>query len=283
MLLDLHETTTLSALLTNSESWTLNKKENSDLEQMETQSIKLLFDLPSHIPTPALIYTFGPLYTSLRIEKRQLLYLWKVANRHSEHWTLKTLNQIIFKNIGWGKSINQTLTKHNLPTNLQTIKHLRKNEWSKKVDEAIENSNKERLLEDLYKTEDGVQKRKTKTTSIVNLIEHPDYKRRPLSEILLCTKQETKAIVTARFGMLECGKNYIGTQPEICTQCNAEDNEDHRLNYCTKYRDFNHCYNATKIDFRMIHSDDHVVLKGIITEILKVWNLRNANGTMNAV
>ena len=281
VLIDLHETTTISALLTNCESWKLNKKEKSELEQMETQSIKLLFDLPSHTPTPALIYTFGLLYTSLRVEKRQLIYLWKVANRHTEHWTLKALNQIISKDIGWGKSINEILTRHNLPTNLQEIKHLTRNEWSKKVDEAIEKSNKERLLEDLYKTEDGVKKRKTKTNSIVDLIEHPDYQRKPLSEILICSKQETKVIVTARFCMLDCGKNFKGTQQEICTHCNAEDNEDHRLNHCTKYRDINHCDDATEIDFQMIHSRNNDVLKKTITEILKVWNLRNANGTMN--
>ena len=52
VLMDLHKTTTLSALLTNCESWTLNKK--GDLEQMETQSIKLPFEPPSHTPTPAL-------------------------------------------------------------------------------------------------------------------------------------------------------------------------------------------------------------------------------------
>ena len=82
--------------------------------------------------------------------------------------------------------------------------------------------------------------------------------------------------------MLECGKNIKGTQQEFCNECNVEDTEDHRLNYCTKYREFNHCDCATKIDYQMIHSRNHVILGNIVTEILKVWNLRNANGTMNA-
>ena len=124
VLMDLHETTTLSALLTNCVSWTLNKTEKCDLEQIETQSIKLLFDLPSHTPTPALIYTFGLLYTSLRIEKRQLLYLWKVLNREQSHWTYKTLTHVMTSNSGWGKSCTEILTKHDLPTNLQIIKSL---------------------------------------------------------------------------------------------------------------------------------------------------------------
>ena len=281
VLMELHDTTTLSALLTNSESWTLNKKENGDLEQMETQSIKLLFDLPSHTPTPALIYTFGLLYTSLRVQKRQLLYLWKVVNRDHEHWTLKALTQVMSKNIGWGKSINGVLAKHNLPTDLPSIKRLTRNEWNRKVSLAIERSNKERLIEELYKTENGVRKRKTKTASIVDFIEHSNYERKPLCEIMLCSKQETKAIVTARYGMLECGKNFKGTQTERCQECNVLDDENHRLNYCTIYKDLNNYDSVTKIDYQMIHSDDPVELRRIVYEIMKVWNLRNANGTMN--
>ena len=96
------------------------------------QSIKFLFDLPSHTPTPALVYTFGLLYTSLRVEKRQLLYLWIEANRGLEHWTHKSLTQVISKDIGWGKSINETLAKHNLPTDLSSIKQLTRNEWNRK-------------------------------------------------------------------------------------------------------------------------------------------------------
>ena len=78
-------------------------------------------------------------------------------------------------------------------------------------------------------------------------------------------------------------KTLKGTQQVICNQCDVEDDEDHRLNYYTKYRDFNHCDCTTKIDYQMIHLDDHVVLRSIVTEIFKVWNLRNANETMNAV
>ena len=69
VIIELHETTTLSALLTNAESWTLNKSEIIELERIEIQCIKMLFDLPSHTPTPALIFSFGLLYTGLRVEK----------------------------------------------------------------------------------------------------------------------------------------------------------------------------------------------------------------------
>ena len=286
VLMQLHDTNTLSALLTNCESWTLLKKENEQLQQIEIQSIKLLFDLPSHTPTPAptpaLIYTLGLLYTSLRVEKRKFLYLWKVINRYPSHWTYKALTHILTKKIGWGKSCDEFLTKHDLPSNLQVIKNLTRNEWTKKVNKAVEKNNKDQLLDDLHKTELGIIIRKTKTASIVDLIEKPDYQRKPLPEIMKCSKVESKAIIMGRFGMLECGKNYKGTKSETSNDCNELDDENHRLNYCSKYRDINFFNHTLKIDFRDIYSNDELVLRKIVDGIKKVWNVHNANGTLPA-
>ena len=41
------------------------------------------------------------------------------------------------------------------------------------------------------------------------------------------TKRETKMLIIARFGMLECGKNFKGTMNEICLNCNTRDTEEH--------------------------------------------------------
>ena len=282
VIMELHETNTLSALLTNCESWTLLKKDKEDLEQMEIQSIKLLFDLPAHTPTPALLYTFGLLYTALRVEKRQLSYLWKVAHRDPDHWTFIALSQLMSKEVGWGKACKEILHKYNLPTNLRIIKNTNKNEWTNKVNEAIEKSNKKRLLEDLHTMKEGnISARKTKTAFIVDSIEKTDYNRKPLSEIMHFSKRETKTIIIARYGMLECGRNYKGTQSEICNECNIIDDENHRLNHCTKYRNINLSDCVTKADFRGVFSNDRSVLSEIIGKISKVWNLGNANGTMN--
>ena len=68
VLLELHEKISVASLLNNAESWTLNKGEEEDMEKIEVQALKNLFDLPLHIPTNALIYTFGILYTKQRID-----------------------------------------------------------------------------------------------------------------------------------------------------------------------------------------------------------------------
>ena len=158
---------------------------------------------------------------------------------------------------------------------------MNKNEWTRRVNGAIEKSNKERLLQDLHKTESGIKRRKTKTAFVVDCIENSDYKREPLTEIMMCTKQVTKVILTSRFGMLECGRNFKGSQQEICKDCRIVDDESHRLNHCTVFRDMNKCDCDTKIDFQLIFSSDINTLRGIVPEIEKIWNLRNANGTMN--
>ena len=162
------------------------------------------------------------------------------------------MSQVMSRDIGWGKACKEILTKHNLPTDIQTIKNMNKNEWTKKVDKAIEKYNKERLLEDLHKTEGGIRTRKKKTAFIVDCIERNDYNRKPLPELMYYSKRETKVIITARFSMLECGKNFKGTQSETCNVCNVKDDEDHRLNHCTKYRNINLCDDTEKVDFREI-------------------------------
>ena len=240
-----------------------------------------MFDLPTHIPTPALIYSFGLIYTSLRIEQKQLLYLWKVMNRDEQHWTHSALQEVMTMNIGWGKTIRETLTKYNLPTQLDIIKAHGKGEWTNNVKRVIEKRNTERLIQDCYKIENDQNKRKTKTSHIVDQIEDPTYQRTPLKELLKCTKRETKTIMLGRYSMLECGKNFKGSRSVNCGDCDLYDDEKHRINDCIKFRTVNNFDSDTKVDFNLIFSRDIVTLREIIPKIAEVWNIRNANGTMN--
>ena len=85
----------------------------------------------------------------------------------------------------------------------------------------------------------------------------------------------------ARFGMLECGKNFKGTMRELCNKCDVVDDENHRLNHCVIYRNINLCDMQEKADFNDIFSSDANTLKLIIQNIEKVWNVTNAHGSMN--
>ncbi len=72
---------------------------------------------------------------------------------------------------------------------------------------------------------------------------------------------------------------------ELSNTCNVIDDEEHRLNYCARFREMNfHDSNVDdKVEFRTIFSDDHNTLKVIIDRIGKVWNMKNGHGTMNMI
>ena len=70
--------------------------------------------------------------------------------------------------------------------------------------------------------------------------------------------------------MLDCGKNFKGTMREICQECNEIDNEEHRLNDCTAWREIKNV-GKTRIDFRDIYSEDLNVLNRVIDAVENVW------------
>ena len=281
VLLELHDKIILSALLTNAEAWTLNSSNCDEMDRIEIQALKYMFDLPAHIPTPAIIYSFGTLYTRHRIDKRKLIYLHRLLNHKDETWTKQTLMTLINLDIGWGKNIVETLSDYGLPTNLETIQKETKRRWKRAVTERIETRNRIRLYNECHKKENGVDVPKTKTKHIIDHLTSSTYQREPLDILLQCTKQETKAILIARFGMLECGKNFKGTLKEMCTKCNTLDDESHRLNFCEKLKDINLCNSEQKANFNDIYSNDVRVVKGISACIEKVWNVKTAHGNVH--
>ena len=282
ILIDLHEKINIPGLLANSEAWNLSKGEKDELEKIEIQTLRDLFDLPIHTPTPAIIYSVGTLFTSIRLDQKQLIYLHKLLKRPPAHWTHMTLKTLTDKNIGWGKSIRDTLSRYKLPLDLQTIKDTSHIEWKRRVTTEIEKENLERLKRECYKTVNETNVVKTKTKSIINHISKQEYKRGPNKELLSCTKQEAKTILIARYRMLECGTNFKGTIKELCNNCNVLDDETHRLNYCEKYKTVNYYESDLKVDFNDIYSADIHTLRVLLPKIEKVWNTKNANGSMNS-
>ena len=93
-------------------------------------------------------------------------------------------------------------------------------------------------------------------------------------------RHETKTLILSRFHMLECGMNFRGSLPEICPECKVTDNEQHRLNNCTRFRQTNLCDSVDKVNFDDIYSTDFSVLMSTIKSIEKVWNLKTGHGSM---
>ena len=130
---------------------------------------------------------------------------------------LKVLDKL---KIGWAKQVRLMLVKHQLPTSFTTIKNTPFPHWKNYVVTALEKENKGRLYEDCHKTEHGQSIPKTKTASILDELKKVCYKRKPCDELMACTKNECKTIIMARYGMLECGRNFKGTIEYQCKSCN---------------------------------------------------------------
>ena len=150
------------------------------------------------------------------------------------------------------------------------------------MDNVIEVKNKERLHRECHKMENAILVPKTKTKNIINKIMCSAYSRKPEGELMYMTKNETKTILIARYGMLECGSNFKGSLKPQCDQCHAIDDENHRLNYCTKWCNVNFCNVDGKMPFEDIFSSDTDVLRTMVQKICSVWNVTNAHGTMQS-
>ena len=103
-------------------------------------------------------FTFGLLYTTQRVDQKQLMYLHKILMKGESEWPKRTLKILKAKNLGWYKKICDTLTKYELPTDF--------NVWKRAVELAIERENLRRLKKDLYKTVDNIEIPKTKTRNL---------------------------------------------------------------------------------------------------------------------
>ena len=140
--------------------------------------------------------------------------------------------------------------------------------------------NKQKLLESCVQQGPEGEKIKTKTSYIYHEINNDTINTEPLPEIVSSSKVNTKTIILARCGMLECGKNFKGSIPEICKGCGEWDDESHRLNRCSTWRHLNFSERTEKIDFGGIYSNDINVLIPVTRNIQRVWELHFGNGSM---
>ena len=121
----------------------------------------------------------------------------------------------------------------------------------------------------------GEKRAKTKTTFIVKKINSEDYKRQPMEPIQKLNRYEAKMLILSRFHMLECGKNFKGTQPEICPTCSVTDDEQHRLNHCTRYERTNFCNSDEKHNFDDVYDSDVSVVKKNVEKYRKSLEREN--------
>ena len=276
VILKLYDVRIIPCLLNNAESWTLTLNDEKRFDQIGIRAIKRLFGLPTTSPNVAVVYTFGLLYMTQLIDQKGLLFLHKVLTRNQDKWILRTMNRLDDRNIGWTENIKKKLREYGLEQDWNVIKQKTVNEWRNNVKMAVLKKNGEKLLENCQTMGDDGLKIHTKTRHIYEALSSEVYKAEPKKMIIEGNKQRTRTIFMSQNGMLECGKNMRGTIPEKCPQCDILDDENHRLNYCPKWRNTSH----GNIDFKDIYCSDSEKLDQIIYEIENVWELKYANGRM---
>ena len=101
VLLKLHDSVTLPALLYGAETWLLTSEDRKRVDRMELWAWKHMLNLPITTPTPAVIFSTGALYASIRIDIRQLIYLKTLLSKPNDHWAYELLGKLNNNNTGW--------------------------------------------------------------------------------------------------------------------------------------------------------------------------------------
>ena len=280
VILELYNKCVIPSLTNNAESWTLSTSDETMLDKLAIQALKRLFNLPEKTPSPAVIYSFGALYLTQHIDMMKFMYLQKILKRNDDHWTKKMLLHLRSIDLGWTKCIKQKLKDYKLEEDWMKIKDLPKATWKRRVRAAVTDINKKKLIENCTEKRGDIEIMKTKTKYILDDINTNSYKNEPTPEVVASSKLTAKTIIIARSGMLQCGKNFKGTNPETCRKCNTIDDENHRMNECPDWRNTNETQNLNNINFQDIYSHDPLILDKVIKRVRGVWELSLGNGTM---
>ena len=86
-----------------------------------------------------------------------------------------------------------------------------------------------------------------------------------------------------QYGMLQCAVNFShGYGSKLCAKCKVEDDEAHRINYCTEWRDINLLNSDMHVDFNQIFSANLDESMEIVRIIVRMWDLGNNKNCMTS-
>ena len=155
VILNLYKTKIIPCLLNNAESWTLSKKEEKQLDTIGIRTIKRLFGLPTKSPNVSIIHSFGLLYITQEVDKKQFIYLQKLLYRPVTEWYHRMLAYLKSQNSGWAKHISDKLAEYELETDWELIRRKTVNEWKNEVHKAVLRMNGKKLMSNCVSVSNG--------------------------------------------------------------------------------------------------------------------------------
>ena len=145
VMLELYQKCVIPATLYGTETWQINKKQLNKIEDIQYKCLRRILKTPDSTPKPALIGETGNigLYMEQRIKKMQFAYIHKLSQMKETRWT----KQCLVAQVNYYRDNNMlipeilsSLIEYNLPTKLEDIELLHKNQWK----QMIINSTKQR-------------------------------------------------------------------------------------------------------------------------------------------
>ena len=153
--------------------------------------------------------------------------------------------------------------------------------WKKEVTKAAERINKMRLKSECIDRRRNGEKQKTKTKSLIPILESEEYERKPHQVLNENNKLVARAYIMGRFGMLQCAANFSsGNGGKNCKTCKVLDDEAHRINVCPLWQETNLSDSQEKIDFSEMNSCNMNDIMRVITSVLRMWDLGNGRNEM---
>ena len=227
------------------ETWSLNKKEEKEINRIQENIIRRILMVPQSTPTESLYIETG-LLDITTITTKNRLNMEKRLHKHPERLATKIME--IGTKGGWKDKTTKMKTTINPEMETITASDINK-KYANKINTMAEGKTKTQFLLSNTAWKPGIR---------------PNYMNK-------LTRMEASAIFKARTRMIDVKNNFRGKYNDTkCRKCDAEtETQEHILEECPGI----HKDNSTKVTRNDIFQDEHTALKatiGKITHIMKI-------------
>ena len=208
-------------LLLNSETWNnIKKKDEEELEKIQSQSLKRLIQLPYTTPTRGLYNELGIMTVTNRINIKKLIFLWKLLHKNEDRLSRMVLEQQHqLPGNTWVKETLNIAEEIGI-IDMEEIREYTEDEWKKIVKQRI------------WVLENRAYKLWAEKSKKCNHMKDEDIKMKEYIKVL--NPQEAKLILDIRLGMLQVKENFHNMHEDnICRICKVEIEDSKHFINCT--------------------------------------------------
>ena len=261
-LLKLYYSCVIPALLYGCETWILNSSEIKHLNRVQINTLQKILKLSTSTQFQLYI-VIGEIPIQFRFHVRQLLYLWKLANKKDQANDVYRIQSHEYKtNTGSITSYyKQLLVTYGITTNENGLSKTSKAKWKKTVKGKISHQ-----ANQWYKTESSKLSKLEEINKRKKIIKREKY-------VTQFKRTEVSLLIKARSRMLNLKNNFKGQfKGDVsCSRCDLGiSDENHVFTNCPKLKNLHVKYE--------IHGFEGVFENTNLQKLRKVaWFLKEAN------